>query len=414
MDTDVLIVGAGLSGLIAARCLRAAGRSVRVVEAHARPGGRVQTLQDPAWGSIDLGAQWVSGRHRRMLALIRHLGLRTVPSPTEGSVTVLRRGRLRHGGAMTGLGLRGVAQVAWRFLRFQAGLVPRDPTVTVAAWLGSGPGAAHLRAQVEEGFCLDASEVSMVELVDQLRSVGGLRALASAEDLLLPEGTGALAAFLAAGVGDDLWLDWPVQCIDREDGGFTVTGRAGCARGRRLLLALPPESALRIPGPHHEAYVPHRPGRVVKAHLRYDRPWWRERGWSGMARMDDGPVAFTADRGEGPGGCGILVALCTGPHADRLRAVQAAERPSAIAAAIDRALPGGPPPRAVHLQDWGADPWIPGGYASHPWPGTAPWRPRPPAGIAIAGTEASPVWRSYMEGALAAGEAAAQRLLAER
>jgi monoamine oxidase len=158
--------------------------------------------------------------------------------------------------------------------------------------------------------------------------------------------------------------------------------------------------------------VPHLSGRVVKAHLRYRTPWWRERGWSGTAQIDDGFVAATADRSPSTGGRGILVALSTGPHADRLRALPVADRPGALAAAVEQIMPGAPAPEAVHLQDWCADPWIPGGYASHPAPGIGPWRPRPPAGIAIAGTEAATVWRSYMEGALAAGEAAATALLA--
>ncbi len=67
---DVVVIGAGLSGLTAASRLRAGGASVRVLEARERVGGR--TLTVPFAGvSVDLGGQWVGATQDRVLALAR-------------------------------------------------------------------------------------------------------------------------------------------------------------------------------------------------------------------------------------------------------------------------------------------------------------------------------------------------------
>ncbi|MEM8553388.1 MAG: FAD-dependent oxidoreductase [Pseudomonadota bacterium] len=79
IDTDIAIVGAGLSGLALADALVSEGRRVVVLEARNRPGGRVLS-QD----GYDLGPAWVWPHNARMLALIQRLGLRVFPQHTEG------------------------------------------------------------------------------------------------------------------------------------------------------------------------------------------------------------------------------------------------------------------------------------------------------------------------------------------
>ncbi|WP_300598897.1 FAD-dependent oxidoreductase, partial [uncultured Nocardioides sp.] len=86
MSWDVVVVGAGLSGFAAARAVAAEGRSVVVVEARDRVGGRTEggTLADGQW--IELGGQWVGPTQDRMYALLDELGLRTVPTWNDGDI----------------------------------------------------------------------------------------------------------------------------------------------------------------------------------------------------------------------------------------------------------------------------------------------------------------------------------------
>ena len=72
---DVLIVGAGLSGLVAARRLQSAGRGVRVLEARSRVGGRMLSSTSANGSVIDLGGQWGGASHHRFAALLDELAL---------------------------------------------------------------------------------------------------------------------------------------------------------------------------------------------------------------------------------------------------------------------------------------------------------------------------------------------------
>src|SRR5829696_1333998 len=85
-DCDVVVVGAGLAGLTAARELAAAGLDVRVLEARDRVGGR--TLSQPVGEHpediVELGGQWVGPTQHEVLALARELGLDTYPTHIEG------------------------------------------------------------------------------------------------------------------------------------------------------------------------------------------------------------------------------------------------------------------------------------------------------------------------------------------
>lgn len=78
-ETEIAIVGAGLSGLALARALKSEGRDAILLEARDRPGGRVLS-QD----GYDLGPAWIWPHNRRMLALSDQLGLRRFPQHSEG------------------------------------------------------------------------------------------------------------------------------------------------------------------------------------------------------------------------------------------------------------------------------------------------------------------------------------------
>src|SRR5918992_106355 len=93
-DVDVVVVGAGLAGLAAARALRAAGRDVAVLEPRDRVGGR--TLNEPIGDGkvVEIGAQWVGPTQDRVLDLIAELGLETFPTHMEGDSVFERGGRL--------------------------------------------------------------------------------------------------------------------------------------------------------------------------------------------------------------------------------------------------------------------------------------------------------------------------------
>src|SRR5262245_66520386 len=81
---DVVVVGAGLAGLTAARELVAAGRSVLVLEARDRVGGRVVSREIGGEKIVEMGGQWAGPTQDRLLALAADLGVATFPTYDTG------------------------------------------------------------------------------------------------------------------------------------------------------------------------------------------------------------------------------------------------------------------------------------------------------------------------------------------
>src|ERR1700683_3025031 len=83
-EADVLVVGAGLAGLSAARALVAAGRSVLVLEARDRTGGRIVNHELGDGKVVEMGGQWAGPGQDRIYALAAELGIATFPTYDTG------------------------------------------------------------------------------------------------------------------------------------------------------------------------------------------------------------------------------------------------------------------------------------------------------------------------------------------
>ncbi|AXT52826.1 FAD-dependent oxidoreductase [Aquimarina sp. BL5] len=84
MKSKVLIIGAGLTGLLLAYRLKKNGIAVKVVEARNRIGGRIHTLHSKNETPIEMGATWLSAQHRELFALLEELGLPVFEQFMEG------------------------------------------------------------------------------------------------------------------------------------------------------------------------------------------------------------------------------------------------------------------------------------------------------------------------------------------
>src|SRR4029077_3075247 len=83
-SAEVLIAGAGVAGLTAARELNAAGRSVLVLEARDRVGGRIVNEDIGDGKIVEMGGQWVGPTQDKLLGLAAELGIGTFPTYDTG------------------------------------------------------------------------------------------------------------------------------------------------------------------------------------------------------------------------------------------------------------------------------------------------------------------------------------------
>ena len=458
---DVVVVGAGLSGLVAARCLQQAACSVRLIEAAEQPGGRMRGAWLPLAGGaegpglmpwIDLGGQWVGPSQTRMLALLERHRIRRFASPHSGdTVLVFGEQRCRFSGFFQGFPEGqppAVPEADWadamaaleQFQALVAQLPEGHPHHHPAAaaldrlsfqdWIDAHthtPFAAWYFAY----FCravgfLGPAEPEQVSLLHVLWGQRTAPQGEHPEQWLLHGGAGQLPALLAAELGEAvLQLGEPVRGVDQE-GPHRVVVRTG--RGqypcRAVIVAMPPAMAARLqfspelPADRQQLQAEMAMGACAKVLLAYASPWWREQGLAGITIGDRPTVELCADSSDPESGCGVLAAFVAGHRYHRWAPLPEAERRRAVLADLAAYLgPQALAPLSYCEKDWPAEPHVGGAYAGWMPPGL--WTRcgdalrRPHGRVFWAGTEAAERWPGFFEGAVRSGEEAAAAVLIE-
>jgi monoamine oxidase len=444
MDHDVIIVGAGLAGLTAARRLATAGADALVLEARDRVGGR--TLSQSAGSAVfDLGAQWLGPTHRRMLALCREFGIATFPTYVSGK-RILEVGgrRSTYQGMIPALSPHNLISLhlALRRLDSMRRRVPLSAPVSApraAEWDGMTVESLRRRllpfkaarevfdAAVRTIFCAEPAEISLLHFLFTLNSGEGLESLVEADggaqQTRFVLGSQEVSKRLAQRLGDRVRLESPVSLIEQDKTGVRVRCTQGTFSARRCVLAVPPALAGRI------SYDPELPaardqltqrmpmGSIVKTIVLYDRPFWREDGLSGEAVSTDGPVTAAFDNTSLDGSQAALVAFVVGRHARQMGPLPASLRREEVLACLGRLHgPEAGRPAGYMEKDWSLETFSRGCYAGIMPPGVLTHfgdALRAPVGrLHFAGSETAAAWCGYMEGAVESGERAPDEVLA--
>ena len=443
-DCDVVVVGAGLAGLAAARRLADGGAAVRVLEARDRVGGRVLTQRAGA-GSFDLGAQWIGPGQHRVLALAAELGLETFPTWHEGRKVLDLAGKTStYKGtipSMSPLKLM-ILQRTINAVEKRAAAVPVEAPwsaaraeewdgTTVEAWKRRNVLSKDVRGVFDVAartvFGAEPAELSLLHFLYYVHSGGGLMSLVEiaggAQETRFVEGAQGLAEGLARGLGENVELSSPVSSIEQRSDGVLVTGASGHRFASYAVVAVPPTLAGRIqwepalPAMRDELTQRYPMGATIKAHLLYERPFWRDEGLSGEAVLTEGPVSAFFDNSSGDGAQPALLAFSVGTAARRLGALDQAQRRNQIVRAAVGCFGGKAADITGYVdKDWSADPWTRGCPTGIAPPGVLTTHGpalREPAGrVHWAGTESATEWTGYMDGAIQSGERAADEILA--
>lgn len=245
---DCIVIGAGLSGLIAARELHRAGHSVLLIEARDRIGGRMhgERLASGQW--IDRGGQWVGLTHHRFRALLDEYGVRRFASPTHGRTVLMFNGdRYEFNGFFQGFyeGEKpGVSETEWRdateaWERFQtlSSAMPaghpgaseqnkRLDSDTFARWIEDNTrtefGRWYFSYMVRAVGFLGPAEPNQVSLLHVLWGQNCAPQSEYPEAELIHGGAGQIPEKIAAELGDRVRLNEPVLCIHQNQTGVEV------------------------------------------------------------------------------------------------------------------------------------------------------------------------------------------------
>ncbi len=433
---DCIVVGAGVSGLVAARELVAGGRSCVVLEARERVGGRTLSA---AFGTarLDLGGQWIGPRQRHIKQLVDELGLATFDQYDRGARVVVRDGRRRtYRGPLPPVSplalldmLAANFQLARGIAKLRAGKLDRRwDAMSVESWLEhdvhTATARSLLRSIVRATLAVEPSEVSLLFFADYIRRGHSLREIAGiaggAQETRLVLGMQSVSERIASALGDRVRLGEPVRAIEQGDRGVIVRTSHGIYRAALAVVTVPPALCGRI---HFEQPLPARRdaatqrlpmGSAIKYLVQYPKAFWRDVGLSGTASTDGGVIEMAMDACSADGSVAALVAFSVGAAARAWNVRGPEQRRAAVLAQLVSLYgPEAAHPTGFTEHSWLDDPWSRGCYVGVAAPGVLAELGdvlRAPCGrIHWAGGETADGWPG-VDGAVQSGQRSAREI----
>ena len=445
VEADVCIVGAGYAGLTTARRLTQAGKTVAVLEARDRVGGRIWTQQLDSGATVDRGGGWLAPKHDAAHALAREMGVTTYKTHVAGKHLLVGGGRTRtYKGLIPKISPLAVATIAlaqWKIDRLSK-QVPLEAPWTApkaAEWDARSVGeyleTTGIRTEVARdlfemairglhtGDLHDVSLLNLLMLVRGHHSLGTLFSIeGGSQESLVDGGAGQMAQRMAAELFDAVYLRTPVRAITQQPDNVVVTADDVIVHAPRVVVTVPPALALEIqfdpalPDDREALYRGAVAGPESKTLLVYEEPFWRADGFSGQTSEPGSAAEVTIDASPADGSYGTLASFTFSQVAERFDDLPADERHRALLDTLAARLgPKAASPVEIVETAWWHEEWTRGCSMAHFAPGMLtryghllrePW-----GRVHWAGTETATTSHGAIDGAIRSGERAAREVL---
>lgn len=443
-NIDVVIVGAGYSGLTAARTLKRAGKNVLVLEARDRVGGRVHTQHLDNGLYIDLGAQWLGPTQNQMYGLLKEYNISFFNTYQTGKTILQWNGKRKtYKGLIPPLSIPALLSLDLAIKKitklsktiqlhapWQSPNAAYWDSLTLQAWMDKQMSSQKARdlfsLAAQAIFAAHPAEISMLFALFYIRSGRDFETLmnidnGAQQDRILG-GADLPARKIAEELGDRIKCSHAVTSIEQETDRVLIQGKDFQYISKKVIVAIPPPLLQKIafspalPSNRKQLWQRMPMGAVWKCYAIYPRPFWRVNGLNGVVASDTGHGRVVFDNSPEDGSYGVLMSFVLADEARSFSTLSEEERKASIIRSFTQYF-GAEAAQPLQYIDrsWAEEEWSQGCYTAFMPPhclSTLGSLLRQPEGhIHFAGTETAEQWAGYMEGAVLAGEREAQAIL---
>lgn len=434
---DVIIVGAGFSGLAAGLKLKEQGIKSVIIEARDRVGGRTKTEFLPDGTQIDIGGQWIGPTQDRMYELVEKYGVKTFNTIAEGSSTIqFEEGKLIEYMPYEVINLLKKVDALAKTVNLDKPWETNDADKldheTFRTWLernSESKEATNFVGRILAGGLLSANsgEISVLQMILYIATGNGTSILlgmhGGAQQDRLIGGPQYLAKCMAEDFGlENIYFNQDVRNIEYSENLVEVTSASGTKfKAKKIILAIPPAVANKVIFKPELPVMKSRmlkqllPGSALKFHAIYSNPFWREKGISGVTNSNFGFITESVDNSLPNSKKGIITFFAYGNEANILRRKNVNQRKELLLSDLAKLLGNeAKSPESFIEFDWDSEPTTLGCFSGHFVPSGilnyGLFLKESVQSIHWAGTETSTVWNGYFEGAIHAGEREAKKI----